>query len=301
MANTGKITDLTQISPIDRTADLLEIVDVSLNASHNTTVNAALGITGNPIGDTDTQTLANKTLTAPTINGATFSGTLSGTYTIGGTVTFPSSVVTLTGSQTLTNKILTSPTINTPTITNASITQDSVVGFTSSNTGTVYGITVTSSQIASSNSVLPAALVTGIPTTKLFNTAKFRVYLTAAQSSINGTTLVNFDTKTFDTSSNFSTSTHLFTAVSAGSYYFSAGVADSGSPTTFWQASLFINGALATFGVSTTSSSGGSTVADLYTLNVGDTVGVHIGSGGATAMQLGTTQTYFSGFLVSAT
>lgn len=57
---------------------------------------------------TATQTLTNKTLTAPVL-----SGTLTGTYTIGGTPTFPSSVATLTGTQTLTNKTLTSPVINT--------------------------------------------------------------------------------------------------------------------------------------------------------------------------------------------
>ena len=43
---------------------------------------------------TGTQTLTNKTLTAPTINGATLSGTLSGNITLSGTVNF-------TGSETL--------------------------------------------------------------------------------------------------------------------------------------------------------------------------------------------------------
>lgn len=54
-----------------------------------------------------TATLTNKTLTAPI-----FSGTITGTYTLGGTPTFPASVVTTTGTQTLTNKTLTSPVIN---------------------------------------------------------------------------------------------------------------------------------------------------------------------------------------------
>jgi hypothetical protein len=50
------------------------------------------------------QTLSNKTITAPV-----FSGTFTGTYTIGGTPTFPTSVATLTGTQTFSNKTHTDP------------------------------------------------------------------------------------------------------------------------------------------------------------------------------------------------
>ncbi len=48
-----------------------------------------------------TQTLTNKTITSPVL-----SGTITGTYTFGGTPTFPSTVVTTTGTQTLTNKTI---------------------------------------------------------------------------------------------------------------------------------------------------------------------------------------------------
>ncbi len=54
-----------------------------------------------------TVTLTNKTITAPVL-----SGTVTGTYTLGGTPTFPSTVVTTTGTQTLTNKTLTAPTLS---------------------------------------------------------------------------------------------------------------------------------------------------------------------------------------------
>lgn len=69
-------------------------------------------------------------------------------------------IVGLTDSQTLTNKILTSPTINSPIITNANITTDLVSGFTISNTGTIYGIGV-----STGNVTLPGtAAITGAAT-----------------------------------------------------------------------------------------------------------------------------------------
>jgi hypothetical protein len=46
-------------------------------------------------------TLVNKTLTAPAL-----SGTMTGTYTLGGSPTFPATVVSTTGTQTLTNKTI---------------------------------------------------------------------------------------------------------------------------------------------------------------------------------------------------
>ena len=64
---------------------------------------------GQLVLDVATQTLINKTLTAPTIT----------SITNGGTINIPSgagTVTTIAGSQTLTNKTLTSPTINTPKI-----------------------------------------------------------------------------------------------------------------------------------------------------------------------------------------
>lgn len=136
---TKTIADYTAAGSIDAVNDYL-LIEPSGNTVYNKiNRNTLLGLSSAPVGLTDSQTLTNKVLTSPTINGATLSGTLSGTYTIGGTPTFPSSVVTLTGSQTLTNKILTSPTISAPTITNATITADSITGFTVSNTGTIYG------------------------------------------------------------------------------------------------------------------------------------------------------------------
>lgn len=168
MANVT-IDDLPLAATIDATQDFIPIYTNSLVATQRINRQTLLGITGAPVGTTDTQTLTNKTLTAPAISSPVLSGTVTGTYTLGGTPTFPSSVVTLTGTQTLTNKTLTSPTINSPTITNATISADSYTGFTNANNGSIYGISVTASKFSAAaltnGTVTPEKLVTGTGTT----------------------------------------------------------------------------------------------------------------------------------------
>lgn len=161
-----EITQLPAAASIDGSQDVFPIVTANINTTQKITRNTFLSISSQPVGLTDSQTLTNKALTSPSISSPALSGTVTGTYTLGGTPTFPSSVVTLTGNQTLTNKTLTSPTINTPSITNATITADTLSGFTTSNNGTVYGISVTGGAITSSSAigsatVLPNALVAG--------------------------------------------------------------------------------------------------------------------------------------------
>lgn len=143
-----KISLLTSYSNPDPANDVLPIVDTTNSTTKKISRNNLLGITSAPVGINDTQTLTNKTLTAPTLTSAVFNGTITGTYTLAGTPTFPATVVTLAGTQTLTNKTLTSPTISAPTITNASITADSISGFTTANTGTIYGLPVTTGTIS---------------------------------------------------------------------------------------------------------------------------------------------------------
>ena len=141
MAN-KKITDLTSLTSgqVDRANDVIEIADVSLSQSKKITPNDLMGISGAAVGDTDSQTLTNKTLTTPTISNPVLSGTITGTYTIGGTPTFPAAVVTLTGSQTLTNKTLTSPTIDTATINNPTLNTNTVNEFTAANGVVIDGV-----------------------------------------------------------------------------------------------------------------------------------------------------------------
>jgi len=184
------INSLPTASTIDATNDLLPIYTNSLTATQAISRNTYLNLSSQPVGLTDSQTLTNKTLTSPTINGATLSGTLSGTYTIGGTPTFPATVVQTTTSQTLTNKTLTSPTINSPTITNATISADTLTGYTTSNSGTIYGVPVTTGTI--SGSYLTSGTVTstqiatnGVAATNLATSA---ITLGYAQITTNVTT-----------------------------------------------------------------------------------------------------------------
>lgn len=82
------------------------------------------------------------------------SGTITGTYTIGGTVTFPSQVVLLTGSQTLTGKTLTSPVINSPTgLVKADVGLGNVDN-TSDATKNAASVTLTNKTINGSNNTL---------------------------------------------------------------------------------------------------------------------------------------------------
>lgn len=160
----SEATPLPEGISIDGTTDLIPIWHAADNSTVSITRNILLGVTGQPADISSSQTFTNKTLTSPGISGPVFSGTITGTYTIGGTPTFPSSVVTLTGTQTLTNKTLTSPTVNTPTITNATISANAISGYTTSNTGVIYGISVTTGAISSALSLTSTLAVTGAAT-----------------------------------------------------------------------------------------------------------------------------------------
>lgn len=177
------INQLPTANSIDPVQDLLPIYTASATATQSINRNTLLGLASAPVGLTDNQTLTNKTLTSPTLSGPTLSGTITGTYTIGGTPTLPASVTTLTGTQTLTNKTLTSPTINSPTITNASLTADTISGYTTSNTGTIYGMSVSGGVLASA--ALAGAVNTAAIASSAVTGSKIASY--ATKRSNNGT------------------------------------------------------------------------------------------------------------------
>ena len=56
--------------------------------THEAATSGVHGVTGTLVGTSDTQTLANKTLTAPTVNGGALSGTFTGSPTLSGAPTF---------------------------------------------------------------------------------------------------------------------------------------------------------------------------------------------------------------------
>lgn len=318
------INQLPSASTIDPVQDLLPIFNNAGTATQAINRNTYLGLASAPVGLTDSQTLTNKTLTSPTLNtptisSPTMSGTISGTYTIGGTPTFPASVVTLTGSQTLTNKTLTAP-----TITNATLTTDTITGFTTSNSGSVYGISVTTGAFSSSNiiptaaiqanAVTTAKLATGsnfTPRTVEQNPYKFAVYRNAAWTATAATDVkVQFDTKEFDTSSNYDATTNFrFTAPIAGFYYFVAvtSFAVNADGTEGW-AILYKNGVAFKRGAQLQSGAAAGvsmapTVSGLLQLNATDYIEVfaHWNGGSNVAGNTSASLTYFMGYLVSAT
>ena len=168
---------------IDGTNDLLAIYTASATATQGISRSTLLGVTGQPADISSVQTVTNKVLgvtNTVTLKDTLFtlqddgdvtkqaqfqlSGITTGTTR---TYTLPNASSTLADiatAQTFTNKTLTSPTINAPTITNATITADTLAGYTVSNTGSVYGISVTTGNISSALTLNSTLTVTGATT-----------------------------------------------------------------------------------------------------------------------------------------
>lgn len=199
------INSLPTANTIDPVQDLLPIYTANVQATQSISRNTYLGITGSPVGNTDVQTISNKTLgntnaltikdgsltiqnSSSTTKQAQFS---AASITAGQTRTFTlpdlsDTLVTLTATQTLTNKTLTSPVISTPTITNAIISADTITGFSVSNSGSIYGISVTTGVITSANSIGSGTIVqNGVAASQLATNA---ITLGYAQITSNFTT-----------------------------------------------------------------------------------------------------------------
>lgn len=183
-----KISSLPVAVSIDGSNDYFPIVQSSTTNKINRTT--FLGITGAPVGISDSQSLTNKTLdntNTVTLKDTLFtlqddgdtskqakfqlSGITTGTTR---TYTLPNATDTLAGiaaTQTLTNKTITSPAITGGTIDNSTITVDSIAGHTSGTIVTVANLQISNGVLNSANAVTatsiadgaiqPKALVTG--------------------------------------------------------------------------------------------------------------------------------------------
>lgn len=166
------INDYSAASGIDPINDYLLIEPSSLTVYNKINRNVLLGITGSPLGTTDSQSISNKTigntnsitvkdgsLTLQNTSDITKQAVFSlASITTGNTRTFtlPDASTTLVGTgttQTLTAKTLTSPSITGGTYDNGTITVDSIAGHSTSTVVTVAGVQFNNGVIATSNSI----------------------------------------------------------------------------------------------------------------------------------------------------
>lgn len=166
-ATTITVDSLPIASTIDPVQDRVLIYTASATDIQGISRNVYLGLSSQPVGLTDSQTLSTKVLDNTNI--LTIKDTnltiqddsdttkqlkfqLSGiTTATTRTLTIPDAsdtVVGIAATQTLTNKTLTAPIISGGTIDQTAITVDSIAGHTTANTGSIYGLAVTTGTIA---------------------------------------------------------------------------------------------------------------------------------------------------------
>ena len=163
------------------TAPLVVLSDTQVTNLNASFLRGKVPPTGTIVGTTDTQTLTNKTLTSPIINGGsfssagiTFNGSTSGTTILqasavaSGTLTLPAATTTLVGRNT------------TDTLTNKTIAAGSntITGLTNTNLSGTAGIT---------NANLANSTISGVSLGGSLNALSFGSYLTSA-GSYNGST-----------------------------------------------------------------------------------------------------------------
>lgn len=129
------------------------------------------------------------------------------------------------------------------------------------------------------------------------NPYKFNVWRSAAANAGNAAfAQVVFDTKEFDTNSNFATGT--YTVPLSGFYQFNTSVNISAGTT--FIVSLFKNGSELKRGIQSGNATSGGFSA-MVQLAAGDTIDIRTFSNAANALTVGQTTVWFSGFLVSPT
>lgn len=190
MTPTKTIADYTAATTIDGTTHYLLIQPGGAGTAYKKiNRNTYLGVTGQPVDISTTQTISNKILGNSNLvtlldGGFTLQNNVDTTkralfslasITTGQTRTYTlpdatSTLANLTSTQTFTNKTLTAPTITGGSIDQSTITVDSIAGHTSSTTGTIYGLSISSGKVGTNgvitasitdSAVTPAKLVAG--------------------------------------------------------------------------------------------------------------------------------------------
>lgn len=174
-----KLSALDSIPAIDRTADLLYVVDNSAGTSNKVTPNSLLGITGDPVGHSDSQTLSNKTLgnsnvltlrddrftlqdSGDVTRQATFqlSGITAGQTRVMTLPDYNGTLATLAGTESLTNKTLPSAVLDQATITRPTLQTDTIAEYTAATGVTIDGLLIKDGLLPAGN-IQPLNLVSG--------------------------------------------------------------------------------------------------------------------------------------------
>lgn len=178
--STTTFTALPTANTIDGSADFLAIDTASLATTQRINRNTLLGISGSPVGTSDSQTLSNKVLgntSTITLKDTLFTlqddgdVTKQAKFQLSGittattrTYTLPNASSTLADiatAQTFTNKTLTGPVITGGSIDNSTITVDSISGHTTPTIVTVGGVQMNNGTIGTSGAVVTASIAAG--------------------------------------------------------------------------------------------------------------------------------------------
>lgn len=170
-------------STIDAVNDQLLIDPGGTGIYNKINRNTLLGITGAPLGTSDTQTISNKIIgntNAITVKDGSFTlNNSSDTSKVGifslanvttattRTYTLPNASVTLaslTGTETFTNKTLTAPIINGGTITAPTLAIDAITGNSTSTIVTVANLQISNGVLNSANAVTSTSIAAGAVT-----------------------------------------------------------------------------------------------------------------------------------------
>lgn len=198
-----------------------------------------------------------------------------------------------------------------PVVSTLALGQTFTIGNQSTGTITVdsSGANLVGYVISGMTAVFTCVLTTGTTAaswsytySQSYNPYKFSVARAAALNSTNAAFgLTTFDTKIYDTGSNYSTSTGKFTAPISGFYHFTSFINFSGGSNNI--CSLAYNSTTAEYGRLGEILSAGTTGGSMdIQMNTADYVCVlNFGSGAALGVGSAPYFTYFSGYLISAT